>query len=64
MSDTEPVELAEPERFETRSPDRGQKAIAGTWATIVRNGIVGALVVEIAFFAFFSDRFLTVSNFR
>lgn len=64
MSDTEPVELAEPERDEPLSPDRGQKAITGTWSTIVRNGIVGALIVEIVFFAVFTDRFLTVSNFR
>ena len=41
-----------------------QQEIAGTWAKILRNGIVGALVVEVVFFAIFSDRFLTVSNFR
>ncbi|MDE0169118.1 MAG: ABC transporter permease [bacterium] len=41
-----------------------RQEIAGTWAKILRNGIVGALVVEVVFFAIFSDRFLTVSNFR
>lgn len=41
-----------------------RREIAGTWAKILRNGIVGALVVEIVFFAIFSDRFLTISNFR
>ena len=41
-----------------------QREMAATWAKILRNGIVGALVVEIAFFAIFTDRFLTVSNFR
>ena len=41
-----------------------QQEIAGTWAKILRNGIVGALVIEVVFFAVFSDRFLTVSNFR
>ena len=41
-----------------------QREMAGTWAKILRNGIVGALVVEIVFFAIFSDRFLTISNFR
>ena len=41
-----------------------QREMAGTWAKILRNGIVGALVVEIVFFGIFSDRFLTISNFR
>lgn len=36
----------------------------GTWAAIVRNGIVAALILEIVFFSVFTDRFLTVSNFR
>lgn len=46
------------------SPEVTQKAFRGTWATLVRNGIVAALVLEILFFAIFTDRFLTFSNLR
>lgn len=48
----------------SRPPERTRNAFNGTWATLVRNGIVAALVLEIVFFAVFTDRFLTVSNFR
>ena len=58
MSNQEPkVETTRPSQI----PDR---RFAGTWATLVRNGIVAALIFEIIFFSVFTDRFLTVSNFR
>ena len=62
MSNDQPQ--LEPTEEEPRSPERPQRSFSGTYATLVRNGIVAALVLEIIFFAVFTERFLTVSNFR
>lgn len=50
-------------RLATMSEAERQR-LAAVWAQIVRNGIVVALVVEIAFFAIAADKFFTFSNFR